>query len=214
MIKISDAVREIIYQDIVALQALQQNLLNLSSYADKILKKVEAKGLKDVKKGSVVAALSRVAVDIRRAPQYVPRLVIESIIIKLGLCTVAFRNNAKNIELIRKVKEQCNVAESSFFTVTIGVNEISIVADEEYLDSIVNLFSVKPKSIFTHLVGLTVTVNPKVAANPNMVHTMHSALAVKRINIVEMISARPELTFVIEKKQMKPAIEAFQGFMK
>ncbi len=60
MITVTDATRSILLEDDIALQALHMGLLNLSAYAEQILPAVEEKTIKEVKKGTIVVALTRI----------------------------------------------------------------------------------------------------------------------------------------------------------
>jgi len=60
MLKIQDAVREILYRDEEALYALSHDYMNLSAYAKQIASAVGQISQKDVDAASIVVSLSRI----------------------------------------------------------------------------------------------------------------------------------------------------------
>ena len=61
MKRVAEAVIQLIQADQTALESFKEGLLNLSAYAEKIHPLVEKLTFKDVKKGTIVVALSRLS---------------------------------------------------------------------------------------------------------------------------------------------------------
>lgn len=212
MIKISNVVREILYSSEIALSAFNDGYLNLSGYAKAIRKEVETRTKKPVRVGSIVVALSRLKKTTgktgKRKP-LLPEVAIEDLSVKSGLVEVAFDRTAGNLARLRELYRDSRINASDFFMVTQGTGEITIVALETALPHIINVTRpAKPKAMIRNLVGLTARFDERYLAIPNVIFVFVRQLALKHINIVEIVSTYTELTFIIDEKDLQEAFLA------
>lgn len=212
MIKISDVVRDILYSSEVALSAFNDGYLNLSAYAGSIRKEVEAGAKKPVRVGSIVVALSRMkksAGKTTKRKPLIPEVNIEDLSVKSGLVEVAFDRTRENLARLRELYRDPAINAGDFFMVTQGTGEITIVALETALPHIIHVARpAKPKAVIKNLVGLTARFDPKYLAIPNVIFAFVRRMALKRINIAEIVSTYTELTFIIDQKDLQEAFLA------
>ena len=216
MIKISDVVREILYSSEVALSAFNDGYLNLSAYAKTIRKEVEERAKKSVRIGSIVVALSRMKKSTGKTRQLLPDVEIEDLSVKSGLAEATFERTAGNLARLRELWRDPRINAGDFFMVTQGAGEITMVALESALPHILAVARpAKPKTIVKNLVGLTARFDEKYIAIPNAIFVFVRRLALKHINIVEIVSTYTELTFIIDQKDLQEAFlalnELFRG---
>jgi len=211
MIRIAEITEEILEGDEIALEALRAGILNLSAYAKQILPKIESKTLQPVRKGSVVVALSRSAKNIGDIPPLKPKVVIQDLSIKSPLFVATFERTAKNLEKVSELPKAWFA--DDFFTITEGVGEITLISSEKLKNKLLNYFSVRPKGQYKGLVAVTIRFKAKVYTDvPNMIFTLMSAIAGKRINLMEVISTYTELSFVVRKSATQNIIEVLEQF--
>jgi len=204
MIKISEVVVEIVHSSEIASTALRKGYLNLSAYAKSIKDQVEDKCKKPVKLGSIVVALSRLPVSLKGQPPLLPNVVIEDLTIKSPLVEITFDKTRENLHRLRELYRDIRLRSTDFLTVTHGVGEITIVAAEDAQQKILEIYeSQKPKAIINNLVGLTVRYGDRYIEEPNVIYTLLKGIAVKRINIVEIISTYTELTFILDRSNLQ-----------
>jgi|GEM_PF-337098 len=212
MIKISDVVREILYSSEIALSAFNDGYLNLSAYAASIRPAVEARAKKPVKIGSIVVALSRLKKSEGKAAKrksLLPDVAIEDLSVKSGLAEIAFDRTAANLGRLRELYRDPAISTGDFFMVTQGTGEITIIALDTALPHISRVMRPgRAKATIRNLVGLTARFDPKYLAIPNVIFTFVRRLALKRINIAEIVSTYTELTFIIDQKDLQEAFLA------
>lgn len=212
MIKISAVVAEILESSEVASEAMRAGLLNLSAFADQIHPEVEARTFKPVKRASIVVALSRLAQHQQQVPSLKPNVTLDSVTIKSPLCDLTFEKTDRNLEKLKVLIRELSQREQQFLTLTQGTEEITIIADQENETEIRTIFETKPKAAYTDLVGITVRFSEKYLQQPNTIYAILSMLAVKRINVIEIVSTYTELTVLIEKDNIQTTMELLQGF--
>ena len=209
MIKISDVVEGILFSSEVALSAFHDGYLNLSAYAKTIQRQVEARAKKPVRIGSIVVALSRISKTPKtkeKRKTLLPEVHIEDLSVKSGLAEVTYERTAANLARLRELYRDPAINASDFFMVTQGAGEITIVALETTLTHIMaSARPAKPKSTVRNLVGLTARFNEKYIKVPNVVFVFVRRLALKHINIVEIVSTYTELTFIIDQYHLQEA---------
>ncbi len=209
MIKISTVVQDVLYSSEVALSAFHDGYLNLSAYAKTIRREVEARAKKPVRIGSIVVALSRMDKTQKTREKrkiLLPEVRIEDLSVKSGLAEVTYERTAANIARLRELYRDPAINASDFFMVTQGAGEITIVALETTLPHIMTAARpARPKSTVRNLVGLTARFNERYIKIPNVVFVFVRHLALKHINIVEIVSTYTELTFIIDQRDLQEA---------
>ncbi len=212
MITVSSQVKDILFQDDVALQALQAGILNLSAYAEKIQTAVEETTFKPVKKGTIVAALARIDDEVRERTTLRPRVVLDDLTTRSPLCDVTFNKIAETRARLAELYATLNLSENAFSTVTQSMSEITVIAPQSQLQTILDHFKVEPKAVFTDQVGVTVRFDERYLDVPNTLYVLQAALAVHHINFIEIISTYTEFSFIIDKKYLEVATQALRKF--
>ena len=213
MITITQAVGEIIQKDEVALEALRADILNFSAYAQTILSEVEKRTFRSVQPGSIVVALYRLSKNIDQIPPLRPTVNIQDLSIKTSLCEVTFDRTADTLERVTLLPKEWY--RKGFFTLTQGLREITIICSEQLKNQIINHFSAKPKGVYDNLVAITLSFDEEeYLEQPNMIFSLVSALAGKRINLIEVVSTFTEISFIVRKTEMNVTVEVLQQFFR
>lgn len=212
MISVAEVVQQIIRQDPIAYEAMWSGLLNLSAYAEKIHDLVEAKTFKLVKKTTIVTALARLAPIIKNEVAIVPNLIIDDVVIKSPLVDITFEKNSANMDKLRTLRKTIEQGKD-FFTITQGSTEITMIVPQNRVDEIIGHFATKPKAQISDLVCVSVSFSQKYIPTPNIIFAIIRALAVKRINVLEIVSTYTELSVVIAQPELHEAIDALESFL-
>ena len=213
MMKISGSVEEIVVEDDIALEALRANILNLSAYAAQIRKLVEEKTHKQVKAGSIVVALSRLANKVKMLPALRPRVKIIDLAIKAPLCEVSYEKTRDNLVSLTSLRAAIG-QNSDFLTITQGVGELTIICSQSLKPRVVEYMKSKPVGQYDELGAITVRFNEsEYIEEPNMIYSLISELAKKRINLIEIISTFTELSFVVRKPDIERTVAVFGKFL-
>lgn len=212
MIKVSEAVEELINGDEIALEAHKIGILNLSAYAKTIKPTIEKMLLKPAEVGTIVVALSRIKTNTNNSPALKPHVKIEELSIKSPLSDITYYKNVQTLKALSKLPGK--LAENGFLTITQGINEITIICSKELEKDILKYFETAPKGKYEDLVALTAKFDEKEYIEvPNMIFTLGSALATKRINLIEIVSTYSEISFIVKNADMQTTIDSLKQFL-
>lgn len=208
MLKVIDAVKNVISSDEVAIEAMRSGILNFSAYSELIHKKIENLTFKEVKKTTIVVALSRMAQKIYDVTPLKTQVKFDEISIKSPLVDITFDKTPENIAILRSLIEK--ISQNKFLTFTEGINELTIIASADQKETILENFKSKPKITIENLVGLSLRFSDNYINEPNVIYSILSLLASKRINLSEVVSTYTELTLVISENDLDKAIKALK----
>lgn len=203
MLKVSTIVKEVIFSSEPELTALSRGVLNLTAYAKRIQPAVERRAHKPVQLGSIVVALSRLAQDLTDENPLLPKVRLEGLSVKSHLAEITFAKTSDNKQRAQRLYTHKQFAHADFLTITYGVGEISIFAPMRLVQPALDTFKPeKPKLLLENLAALTVQFGEKYINTPNMYYVLLQGLAVRKINIVEVVSTFTELTFLVHQKDL------------
>lgn len=204
-------VREILFSSETAYAAFSEGYLNLSAYAKSILNEVERKTQKPVKLGSIVAALSRLTAEPHGA--LLPGAEFESISVKSRLAEITFPRTKESSTKLSRIHRKKEFSSADFFTISQGVAEVSIVAPERLLPTLCILFKgSKPKLIVKKLAVLTVRFDEKYLDIPNVCYSFIRSLALRRTNIVGIVAASTELSFILREQDLEESFSIINKY--
>lgn len=204
MIKISTIVEKILLQSEIAYTSLENGILNLSAYAQQIHAEVEKQTKKHVKIGSIVAALSRIQKNLTKRPSIIPHLDINDISVKSGLIELAYNKTDQNLENLTKLYAKKKFDSHEFLMITHGLSEIGIICTKNLEEKFRTAFShEQPKLFLENLLGITVRFSKDYINTPNITYAFARKFALKRINIVELVSTFTELTFIVHEDDLQ-----------
>lgn len=206
MIKVSVITYQLLQESEVAFEAMKAGVLNYRAFARQILPIVEERSLKPVKIGTIVVALSRISKALNGTNPLHPQVRLKEIGIKSPLVDITYEKNTANTVLVGSLVEQMSSSNGSFFTVTQGIDEITIVASSDLKQKILDHFVSEPKSLFENLVGISTSFDERYFHEPKLIYTILSRLAVKRIDILEIVSTYTELTVIVKREDMETTL--------
>ena len=212
MISVTNATLEVLKEDETALEACLQGLLNYSAYAEKIRTQIEEKTFKTVKKGTIVAALSRInRGKLKDLPSFKPNIQIHNLSIKSPLDTMVY---SKTADVQRRVAtlNPFLVSPNDIFAVTEATTEILISCSETSKVFIKNHIGIIPKKEFENVAAITAQFSEELSNIPNFLHVLFTALAHKRINLLYVVSGYTEVTFLVDKENMEETIKILDTY--
>ena len=209
MIKTTDVVRKVFLDSDTAQLAAGEGLLNVSAFSRKIQPLVEKNAKKQVSVGTINVALYRL-LESYLLGDIKPKVTLEELTIHGHLVAFTYPKTTATLKcmpaLIRKLLSATN---KPFYTVTQGPQEITLIADQS-LSQVITEELGSPHTSYKDLVALSVTFSPQYLEVPNMMYTLFSSLAVKRINVMEIVSTLTSLTFVIHFSQLHRTIHVLK----
>lgn len=207
MMKISTIVQDIMENDDLVKSLASKGLLNYMAYARSIQKDVEEKAFKEIQLGSITAAVTRYVDELK--PIDLPsEKDIQQISLQTNLEGVTYERSEEVSKKIQSIYNEIKVDNKTYITITQGINEITIIAES----SVIDMFRQKMKDYSTiydisDIVGITVKFGLKYMSIPNLFYLLIRKLALRNINIVEIVSTATELTFIINKPNLQIALD-------
>lgn len=101
------------------------------------------------------------------------------------------------------------VTPNDLFAVTDGASEIVLICTEKAVELIKNHIETNPKNEINNLVAVTVQFPESYNKKPNVLFVLFSALAARRINVINLISTFTETSFIVQKKDMESVVAIF-----
>lgn len=209
MIKIKPIVREIVLKELEAYIALTNGYMNMSSYAHRIRKNVEAQAKKPVTITSLVVSLSRLRGELKKEKPLIADVAIKNITTKLPLTEIIYENTNELIRELDSLHKNIAVSREDFFTTTIGMSEVDIICSSGMADKVLKHFKNKPKIINYNLAAIGISFDPEVFSVPNTFFSLLSITARATINIEELVSTPTELIFIVAEKDFGKTVALF-----
>jgi aspartokinase len=205
MLTIVSAVESLVAISDFAREGLQTGCLNMTAYADSISEEVEKLTKKPVQKGSIVVALARLAKKYRKSLSKLEDFGLLNLVSRSGLTELTYTKTPSLQVSIVKLFERPDIQTAPFCVATIGLGEISIVADAKLARSIQEALGAEAEPILNRLglSSLTMQVDIATIDMPRQSYTVIRPLALRDINIVEYITSPTELTIILHDADLK-----------
>ena len=210
MVSISTAVRKIIEKRPVIQSALIQNIVNYANLAENLKPNIEQELGEDVKETAIIMALRRYQEKLSEKEQLDPEFKFNSeIILKSGLCDVAFVKSPSLLKTLRKIYDLVDFDKGDTLNIIQGNYEINIVMSEKYLtDTLKILTEEKKLNTDKNLVSLAMGFSKDFFYTPGILAKATRKLHWHNINVYENISTLTELIFIVHKKDATRAYNA------
>ncbi|BDD12266.1 hypothetical protein FUAX_46980 (plasmid) [Fulvitalea axinellae] len=216
MVTIAEATEEIVNRSAFLQEAILDGIINYSALARKIKPDVEKQLFKDVQEGAIVMALKRMAPRLSR--HHHEQDIMEylqhtgEIIVRSDLVDLAYKNSPtlseKQSQLLRNVQNVNDVFHAS----TKGVYETNIILSRSGLEMIEKVFESETMIMrIDNLASVTIRTPESYKKDvPGVFYYITKMFAWKAINVVEIISTKHEITFIVGKNQVNETFRILQ----
>lgn len=193
--------------------ALADGILNLTAFARSIRPEVEADLLRPVSVGSLVMALKRMMPKLESTssspavPWSVGDLTVRS---HLSELTLQWSDTvlAKQQQFLEAMREGAQ----RFVAFAHGVREVTVIMDSDIEHLAREIFSSERcLSRMSDLAAITLSHCPDSASTPGVYYETLKCLAMKAINVVEVISTPTEFTVVVHHSDVDYAFTVLRG---
>ncbi len=211
MISIQSIVETILKKDAEAYIAMKRGIMNYSQYAHSIHGEVEDKCKKEVRHGSIVIALTRIAEAKRDGliKTYAPRIELKNITTKMPTTKITYTKTPETIVALETLFKKVNASLEDFFVMTLSTEEITIICSDTLIEKVESAFALKPKMKQGDLAAVGLSFDEKYYNTSNVNFSLVRKLALRQINIAEMVSTYTGVTFICHQKDLGEVLEAF-----
>jgi aspartokinase len=210
MVNVSTIVRQILEKRPIIQAALIQNIINYANLAENLKPSIEKNLGEEVKETAIIMALRRYQEKLSQKEHIDPKFEFYSeIILKSGLCDVAFVKSPSLLKSLRKIYELVDFDKGDTLNIIQGNYEINIVMSEKYLKDTLDLLSDEKKlNVDKNLVSLAMGFSKDFFYTPGILAKATRKLHWHNINVYENISTLTELIFIVNKKDATRAYNA------
>jgi aspartokinase len=206
MIKISDAIRDIIQKDSILHWGLYNRILNLSKLASFLKPLVQIRTKRDVKCSAILMNLSRLQREISKTPAANRKYFIDSLSFHSNLCINTFLNTSEIHEQVNKFYSKVK-KEAQNLSITEGKKEITVICNEKFKDDLLSIINEKPKKTFFNVSSIVLEFSEEYSEVPGLLHFILQQTTLQNINVIEISSTYTELIIYIDEKDQKLALD-------
>lgn len=207
MIKISDAVREIVDHDPAIRAGLAQRLMNLSQLARHIHTAVEARTRKSVRPSAIAMALSRLQAELP-PPDVGPEVSLtDRITVQRGLAILTFPNTPRVHEGLGTLQERMRGGRR-YLTVTEGIREITLIVEAHALDVVRDAVDERTTREATNVASLSVSLTDEHLSTSGVLYRLLQPLALQGLNLAEVTSTTREFHVYLAEADVMLALDA------
>ena len=209
MIKIADALTELISENPLLQFGLQHNLLNLSQTARYLEPLIETKVKKDITAAAITMALSRMQNETRKRKLQRDMYTIDRISMQTGLSTFTFAKTADAYARLRVLYASIQKA-SGFIVITQGTRQITVIVESKFAMRVKCVLSGRPLYSHKKVSSISASFDEKYLKIPGFIYIVLQQMMLLNINIIEVSSTFTELVLYIDEADLKIAFEALQ----
>ena len=210
MIKVSDAVREIVDNDPSLKTGLAQKLMNLSQVARHIHATVEARTHKNVHLSAITMALSRLRAELPQIELKPDLGLADRITVQRGLVVLTFHNTARVHSGLLRLQERIREARR-YLTITEGIREITLIIEQAMFERFREAIGVRPARITSDIASLSISLSEDNLAAPGVLYRILQALALQGVNLAEVASTTTEFHLYLAEADVMLALESLHG---
>jgi hypothetical protein len=212
---VSSCVKRIIDKTPFIHEMLVRGILSFSNYASSIKDEVESSYGKSVKHSAIVMAIRRYGEELKVRDNSEKKVNVDyEIVMKTKICDLNIVRNDKFLSKLTRLYHEVSTEKGDFLNVSLGSHEISVAVSEKY-KAIVDEIA-KGEEILHQkddLVALSLVFSGEFMATPGIVYEAVRKLAWEVINVIEIVSTKNELTFVINREDSMKAFDVLQSFL-
>jgi hypothetical protein len=217
MIRINEAVEEIVREKPFLESSLAEGLINTSALARQIQPQIEKRLGKSVQTGAIVMAIKRMPLR----PAIHSKKNINSLQNNLNDLTVRskltifnYQNSPTLMSCQGQLTEKIRTKDDIFYTYSRGMNESTLVISHSMAETVHDIFH--KENLKWHAINMsaiTIKLQNENTSTPGLYYQILKILAWQNINISEAVSTSNEFTLIMEQKNINRAFQAFSVFL-
>lgn len=208
MRSVADVLRQLVVSSPFLEEGLADGIVNLSALARKLQPQVAAELMKPVSQGALVMALKRLQPEVAAGamPPGGLRAFLSDLTVRSNLCELTFRRSETLLERQRELLRAVRRGTHQFVVFTQGVLEVTAIFDSSLLGVAERIFAEEAVlARLDRLAAITIRLAPQAVHTPGVHYAVLKQLAMRSINVVEVVSTYTELTIILEHGQVDRA---------
>lgn len=209
MLKIGDALEDLVSESNTLLFGLSHRLMNLSQLSEFLRPMVEARTHKSIQKSAVLMGLSRLQGKLElRVPE--ANVSIQQLSVRSNLRIMSFAKTPETHAQVHEVYTQIT-KDNHYFSLSESTTEITIIFDARYEDQVRSSISEVSKREYPPVASIAVNFPEQELEAPGALYQLVQKVTLQNINILEISSTYTELVFFVAEDQRRLAVETLEN---
>lgn len=208
MLKISDAVRDLITGHPFLSFGFQHKLLNLSQVARFLKPQIEARTQKEVQESAVLMSISRLQNKLADEQTVeLPDFFLDKVSIHSDLCSLTLRKSEASHKALNKLFTMIQ-QQGGFLTITEGMSEITVILENEHYEEAREWLMEKPILENRMIASVTAKFSKRYLNTPGLLYRILHQVTMQNINLVEVASTATEFSIFIHQDDVELAFDS------
>ena len=217
MIRINEAVEEIVREKPFLESSLADGLINTSALARQIRSQVEKRLGKPVQTGAIVMAIKRMPMrPAIHSKRNINNLYenLNDLTVRSKLAIFNYQNSSTLMACQGKLTEKIRTKDDIFYTYSRGMNESTLVISHSMTSTVEEIFMDENlKWHAANMSAITIKLQQENTSTPGLYYQILKILAWQNINISEAVSTTNEFTLIMEQNNITRAFQAFSTLL-
>lgn len=216
MVTISEEIKRLVMASPFLEEGLTKGIINLSALARMIRPDIESALKKKVSDSAVLMALKRYAEKIElQFSGYDDSLKGSGdLTVRSGLVEYTFLKSGSIVEKQKRLLHEIGNGSEYFLTFTQSLFEITIIANASMGEKIETIFSDEKRiSRLEDLSAIIIKLQPAVVHCPGAYYSVLKQLAIRGINVVEVVSTFTEFTIILKRKDVDVSFSILLNYL-
>ncbi len=211
---VADVVRRVVVESPFLEEGLADGIVNLSALARQLRPRVEAELAKEVTEGALVMALKRLIPTLREraAPGRGLGSYLKDLTVRSNLAEITFLKSNTLPEKQRQLLLEAQQGAHEFVTFTRGTYEVTAIFDSALGGAAERIFGGETVvARIDRLSAITIRLTTDSVHATGVYYEVLKQLAMRGINVVEVVSTYTELTLILERDHVDRAFSILLG---
>jgi hypothetical protein len=208
MRSVADVLEEIVLEQPFLEEGLAEGIVNLSALARRLRPRVESELMKEVSDGALVMALKRLVptLEERGGPLGGLQAFLKDMTVRSNLAEITFLTSDTLPEKQRRLLHAAQQGAHEFVTFTRGTFEVTAIIESGLMAAAEEIFAGETiVARLDNLAAISIRLAPETVNTPGVHYSVLKLLAMRAINMVEVVGTYTELTLILEREQVDRA---------
>lgn len=216
MVTIAEILNRVIAETPFLEEGITDGIINLSALARKVQPQIEQTLMKPVSESAILMALKRMSPKLTKKIKLNKQSIFRSgdLTVRSDLSEFTFLRSETLLEKQKALLHEIKDRVDHFITFTQGVFEITTIVNSGLAGAVERIFKgEKVISRLSNLAAVTIRLSPQTVHTPGVHYSILKQLALRDINVVEVVSTYTEFTIILQQEKVDVSFSILLKFL-
>ena len=216
MVTIAEILNRVIAETPFLEEGITDGIINLSALARKVQPQIEQTLMKPVSESAILMALKRMSPKLTKKIELNKQSIFRSgdLTVRSDLSEFTFLRSETLLEKQKALLHEIKDRVDHFITFTQGVFEITTIVNSGLAGAVERIFKgEKVISRLSNLAAVTIRLSPQTVHTPGVHYSILKQLALRDINVVEVVSTYTEFTIILQQEKVDVSFSILLKFL-